>query len=74
MSHATLGHILAHLVLRGLVYGVIWKVLEPDFGRHFSNCLRRAGILSAFMEYPVQCSQVGPKRTVGSFALGQGAV
>jgi hypothetical protein len=28
MSHAAFGHMIAHMVLRGLVYGVIWKVLH----------------------------------------------
>lgn len=28
MSHVIFGHMLAHMVLRGLVYGVIWKVLH----------------------------------------------
>jgi 4-amino-4-deoxy-L-arabinose transferase-like glycosyltransferase len=28
MGHAALGHMLAHMVLRGLVYGLIWKMLR----------------------------------------------
>jgi hypothetical protein len=28
VSHAAFGHMLAHMVLRGLVYAVIWKVLH----------------------------------------------
>ncbi len=28
MSHAVFGHMLAHMILRGLVYGMIFKLLR----------------------------------------------